>query len=194
MTCLCLWCSLNAIIIISFCCGINCDWSHESTPSYSSSHVTIVTLILSLYYAVFTSTNSFCEQNLTPLTDECVCPGDSLQLTCTVAGGGTTVWRVGQQCTIVLDHLRFVNGVTMSCDDIVDAPSVTGSSLSVVGDCYTSQVTITITSDLNGMSASCEHDDGTNNTEYIGNYQIILTSGKNYSVFCIIITFIALSL
>ena len=116
---------------------------------------------------------SCCEQNLTPLADGCVCPGNSLQFTCTVAGIGTTVWTIGQQCTIGLEHSRFATDVTRSCG----APSVIGRSLSAVGDCYMSQLTVMVTSDLNGTSVGCEYDNGTS-IEYIGSYQIILTSGK----------------
>ena len=113
------------------------------------------------------------------MSDECVCPGNSLQLTCTVAGIGTTVWTVGQQqCSIGLEHSQFViGGVTRSCGDTIGAPSVIGRSLSVFDDCYISQLTIMVTSDLNGMSVSCEYDNGTD-VDYIGNYLITLTSGK----------------
>ena len=53
----------------------------------------------------------------------------------------------------------------------------TGHSLSVMGECYTSQLTVMITPDLNGTVISCEHDSGPV-VEFIGNYSIILTSGK----------------
>ena len=122
--------------------------------------------------------SSCCERNLKPPADRCVCSGNSLQLTCTAVGGGTTVWTVGQQCMIQLDHLQFAaRGVNRSCPGTSGTQVATGRSLSVVGNCYTSQLTIVITSDLNGTSVSCGHDNGTN-TESIGTYQIILTSGK----------------
>ena len=118
--------------------------------------------------------NCRCEQSLIPPADECVCPGNSLQLTCTAVGIGTTVWTVGQECSIGLQHLQFATGVTRSCST-VGAPS--GSSLSVEGDCYMSQLTIMVTPDLNGTNVGCEHDNGTG-AECIGNYLIILTSSK----------------
>ena len=118
-----------------------------------------------------------CEQNLKPLADGCVCPGSSLQLTCTAVGGVATVWTIGRQCSesLSLQHLQFTTGVTRSCD----SPAATGSSLSVnvVDGCYTSQLTIAVTTDLNGMNVTCERDSGVN-TESIGTYQINLTSGK----------------
>ena len=94
------------------------------------------------------------------------------------------MWRVGQQCTIILDHLRFVNGVTMSCESD-DAPSVIARSFSIVADCYASQLTIMVTSDLNAMQVRCEYDDGIT-VESIGNYQISLRSGKKSPMFYII--------
>ena len=92
------------------------------------------------------------------------------------------MWTVSQQCrrAIELPHLEFTRpgGVNRSCSDSVDAPIATGRSLSAVSECYTSQLTIMVTPDLNGTSVSCEHDNGTN-VECIDIYSIILTSGKD---------------
>lgn len=135
-----------------------------------------------------TDTSSCCEQNLTPPRDECVCAGNSLQLNCTAVGIGTTVWTIDdQQCTraIELPHLEFHGGVTKRCSEALDAP--TGRSVSVIDEteCYTSQLTIMVTSDLNGTSVGCEHDSGAN-VECIGVYPIMLTSGiKGLSMPCI---------
>ena len=111
-----------------------------------------------------------------PWADECVCPNSLLRLRCTAVGMlGTTVWTVGQQCNIGLDHAQFMAGVNRSCTRMEHGLSATGNSLGVDGDCYTSQLTIMVTPDLNGTNVTCEHF--TTDTEHIGYYQI-LTSGR----------------
>ena len=77
-----------------------------------------------------------------------------------------------QLCQIALLHsANFMTPI--SC------PAVTGRGLSVVDDCYTSQLTVIAESNTH---ISCERDDG-NNCECIGNYLVAVISGtkKRYS-------------
>ena len=95
-------------------------------------------------------------------SDECTCSGSQLQLACTAVGAGSTVWigdALPDGCPeLLLLHSRFSDsdGTTISCPD----NSFTARSISVDGECYTSQLTATVTSDLNGTVILCTRDNG----------------------------------
>ena len=141
-------------------------------------------LLLSLLIIAFIDPSICCEQNLTPPSDECVCAGHLLQLNCTVVGRGFTVWSVDNQQCIELDHLQYdPDGITRSCGNAADAP--TGSSVSVMGDCYTSQLTVMATPNLNGTNVTCEHDNGISEENIIiGVYPIILCELSVQTIVC----------
>ena len=110
----------------------------------------------------------------------CICPGDELVFECTVIGGSATVWRgtpdffgcstsdtLNQE--IVLRHSRHNQGIVTigTCNN----GSIVGRIIRAENDNYTSQLNVTFTSDLRGVTIECIHDDGA--TEYvIGNSTI----------------------
>ena len=93
----------------------------------------------------------------------CVCLGDTLTYNCTVMGGGYTIWRgtafsdcISDEQEILLIHLRFISngGTNGTCNhgDIV------GRSLGVEGSNYTSQLNVTVTSDVIGKNIMCSNE------------------------------------
>ena len=119
--------------------------------------------------------------------DGCVCPGDVVTYECTVIGRTTTVWRGSAvHCTESNNEVVFLlnehndhtssGGIYRSCKNgnsqgrIV---RVENDSISLVN--YTSQLNITLTSDLVNQSIECVDDDGSSET-VIGSANI--TEGK----------------
>lgn len=107
----------------------------------------------------------------------CICPGDRLTFTCTVVGDGSTIWRgTSFQCDrqqIALRHSLFTSGgATGDCNDGILAQSLTS-----VDGCFTSQLNITITSDLNNKTVECAYFN-TSEIIPINHYVITLMRGK----------------
>ena len=119
--------------------------------------------------------NSGCVPRFEPITSGCACPGDSMTFECNNIGIGTTVFRGSAfDCessgnTISLLHSRFhsPNGTNGTCNN----GAIVGQSLNVEGNCYTSQLHVTISLDLLGKTIECVHDNGTL-TEVVGRYLI----------------------
>ena len=85
---------------------------------------------------------------------------NTLTFACTVVGGSGTVWRgTAFSCTnsndeIFLLHSRFVNGTTGTCNNRSIIAS--GQYIRVGNDnYYTSQLSVTVTSDIIGESIEC---------------------------------------
>ena len=153
----------------------------HTTYTMSCTRITIIICFLDLFITavLFLAHGGSCgEQGLTPqLTDQCLCPGQQLQLLCTAVGLGTTVWSgtaFPSGCaSLLLPHTRFSNpgGETRSCP-----PDITAASVSVDGDCYTSRLNVTVRSNQNGNNVTCVHDNGTV-PFLIDTYNIAVTTG-----------------
>ena len=97
-----------------------------------------------------------------PPVSECTCPGDVLTYTCTVVGGGATLWSgTAFSCSntrneILLRHSRFSveGGAFGDCTN----GDLVGRSLSVQDNCYTSQLNVTVSLGLNGRTVECTND------------------------------------
>ena len=102
----------------------------------------------------------------------CICPGGVVTYECTVMSGfhGVTIFRgnpssffccIGNSnCLneIVLHHAQFNNSIQSICNN----GTVIGQSLSNDNNTYyTSQLNITVTSELIGDTIECVHDNGT---------------------------------
>ena len=112
---------------------------------------------------------------LTASTSECpMCPGDTLQLNCTVVGRGSTVWRgstLTGQCPQDSDEMTFPHNAgdrSLVCG----VASADGQPLPDVTNCYKSQLIIILEPSLNG-SIKCVHDNGTDSESVIGTFDII---------------------
>ena len=121
--------------------------------------------------------------NLTPIiNDACICPGDMLQFNCTAVGSGVTIWTGSAftriMCSsISLNHIQFQAnidfGQLLFCPDM----KVSVRPLSVINDCYTSQLTLpSVIAEFNGSTVICYHD--TDQTNEIGTYTIMYTTGE----------------
>ena len=100
----------------------------------------------------------------------CQCPGDIVTYECTVIGGqgGTTVWTGSafhcpssdHMIQLVHGHFASEKGSVRYCND----GDIVARGLRVENNSYTSQLNVTLTSDLAGESIECFHDDGINFT------------------------------
>ena len=115
--------------------------------------------------------------------ESCLCPGatvHNLTYECTTVGHGTTLWRgTAFNCSasghaIALRHNRFTtpDGAYDQCNN----GNITGHSLQVEGERYTSQIHIVVTPDLLGRTIECIHNNLTS-YELIGNATIAITTG-----------------
>ena len=113
------------------------------------------------------------EQLIEVSTIDCVCPGDIVTYECTVTGGRgeTTVWKGGafhcpsNKHEIVLLHSRFTSESEDEAFGECNDGAIVGRGLRVENNSYTSQLNVTLTSDLAGESIECVHDDGINITK-----------------------------
>ena len=115
---------------------------------------------------------------------QCLCSGDTLTYECTTFGdsGGAiaTIWtgtafdcpQTENKLTL-LHTLSFTDTNPLICND--GAILVRGI-LVVSGGNYTSQLNITVNSDMNGQTVECFYDNGFR-TQVVSNFSIMLTTG-----------------
>ena len=112
----------------------------------------------------------------------CTCSAYTLIYECTVVSGpgGSTIWRgTAFNCEsgiheIVLLHSRFESDMNISktCNN----KTIVGQGLGVDGNCYTSQLNVTVGLDRIGDTIECAHyNNGTSDT--IGSSIILNTTG-----------------
>lgn len=105
---------------------------------------------------------------------KCTCIGDILTYECAVTGPGFTIWQGSAfECpslenSIQLRHSSYDSGTMGQCND----ESITGRSLGVSNDVYTSVLNVTLSTDLIGRTVECKHNDFTT-TNPIGSSTII---------------------
>ena len=96
--------------------------------------------------------------------DDCACPGYEVVFECTTTGGVATVWQGSifncerMANSISLRHSQFshIETVVGVCND----GAITAHGVSLYGNNYTSQLTITIDESTLGQTIQCAHDDG----------------------------------
>ena len=101
------------------------------------------------------------ERGISDLTklSSCTCLNDDTTYTCTVSGLGFTIWRgsafdcSAQQNRILLRHMSFGSGTMGSCN----GGDIVGRSLGVSENVYTSQITVSVTSNLIGRIVECAY-------------------------------------
>ena len=110
----------------------------------------------------------------------CACPGEEVILTCTVVGGGITVWSgTAFSCSsgtndISLSHSRFMEGISKSCN----GGAIVARSVGVTDDCYTSQLSVQVSSSLNSRTIQCAHDSNAGPTITVGTSTLLVVSSK----------------
>ena len=116
-----------------------------------------------------------------PANARCSCPGEFLVFTCTVVGGGVTLWRgTAFNCPsdneIILRHSQYVSG---GASGECNGGAITGQGLqNVVNNHFISQLNITLSAALNGRSVECAYNDG-QQTSRIGIFTLTIITGNN---------------
>ena len=105
------------------------------------------------------------------MNNDCICSGDTVTHECTVVGdnGGITVWTgdffhcPNGRREIGLLHSDFtsVQGGGSYSTQICNNGNVVGRIVSAENSQYTSQLNVTLTSDIVGKSIVCAYDNGT---------------------------------
>lgn len=120
------------------------------------------------------------EEFVPPVNADCACSSERLTFNCTTVGLGSTVWRVAAfDCTqneIILRHSEFdqVGGTTGECN----GGAISGISIGVEGNCYSSQLDLSVTPELHNKSVTCLlMSSGV--TTPVGSVSIIVASGKS---------------
>ena len=113
----------------------------------------------------------------------CTCVGYNVTYQCTIPEGGATIWQGKDSFNcpwandrIVLRHEKYIRprGAYGDCNGFI------GQSLPMERDnYYSSQLTVPVTSKLNGATIECVHEElVTNNRSEIGRTQLNLTTGS----------------
>jgi hypothetical protein len=102
---------------------------------------------------------------------------------CTVSNGsgGTTVWQGSAfDCArneILLRHSQFESQMASGeCNN----GAITGRGIRNLDDAFTSQLNVSVTTNLQGKTVECIYDNGTTTT--IGSSSIIITTGENRKI------------
>ena len=110
----------------------------------------------------------------------CTCSGYNVIYECTVMGSsfGNTLWAGSAfNCSleeIILQHLQYPENAHGECNN----GYIMGKSIRVdSGIYYTSQLDVTISSDLVGKSIECFYDDNNGMKQLVGANNITLTTG-----------------
>ena len=89
------------------------------------------------------------------VTADCICPEQNITYECTAVGGSHTVWSgsvIPNNCTVALPHTQFFNRPVPCMGGVV------GRGIEISGNCYTSQLTVPVTPNLDGRNVSCSVD------------------------------------
>ena len=125
--------------------------------------------------------NNFTDRNEFAILGDigCSCPGDMLTFNCTAVGLGSTLWiGTAFDCIdggneILLRHNGFITGgISGTCNN----GAIVGRSLEVVDNCYTSQLNVTISSNLNNKTVECIYN-GNAGTITIGSPTLTVVEG-----------------
>ena len=111
----------------------------------------------------------------------CACPGEVLTYTCSIAGGGTTLWRGSAfDCSSTSNEIRLrhstfsTDGTSGSCND----EAMWARSIGLTNtNCYTSELRVTVSTSFNDRSIECAYNSGTDETT-IG-VSTLRVAGKN---------------
>ena len=110
---------------------------------------------------------------------QCACASETLKFTCTIVGSGVTQWDgTAFDCSdntneILLLHSDFRNGTDGRCN----GGQITGRSLSVKNNSYTSQLSVSTSASLNNKSIRCIRNEA-NQMVFIGETVLTVISGK----------------
>ena len=122
----------------------------------------------------------YCARDELLATADCVCPGETFVYECSIVGGLFTVWTGSifeSGCEITLIHREYTqNGGARA---VCNSGDVVGESISVEDNCYRSQLSVEVSTRINGSTVECTIDDGVTTT-LIGMKTILISRGKEY--------------
>ena len=128
-----------------------------------------------LVFVGFSAENEFKSQ----AQSDCICPGSLINYQCSIAGGGTTVWRgTAIQCSglnkhIPLRHSNF-NASEKPYGECNNG-AITARAIGAVDNRYISQLNVTVSRELINKTVECVYDGGTE--EVVGSDVIPVTTG-----------------
>ncbi len=114
---------------------------------------------------------------------QCFCPGDVETYTCTVVGGGVTVWSgTAFDCPpsniIALAHALYSGGTAIgSCTSGAIIGNGTSVDTSGAEPCYTSELSVTISANMDEQTVVCSRD-----TIMIGTDSLRVAGKQHHSV------------
>ena len=124
--------------------------------------------------------NSVASNEFMPQTVVDSCPGDVLTYTCTIYGGGNTIWRGSaldcetKMNEIILRHSQFERGSSGNCN----GGAITAQSLSAVNNTrFSSQLRVTVDLEMNNRTIQCAHSSETITT--VGEGTISVATGES---------------
>jgi hypothetical protein len=114
---------------------------------------------------------------------DCACPGHSQLFECRVVGEGATIWKgTAFECAntdneIVLLHAHSSSSSPLQCNDGAIEGRIT--DIGTFNNTYTSQLSVAVSSELEGMSISCIHDSSSDGSiNVIGSTLLMITMGS----------------
>ena len=96
---------------------------------------------------------------------ECVCPGELLSFMCTVIGtrSGATIWAgsafncAGNEISLRHESFFRSGGISKDCN----RGAIVGKTVSAINEtCFTSELNVTVSTELNFTTVSCSLDSG----------------------------------
>ena len=112
----------------------------------------------------------------------CVCSGYNVTFTCTIIGGGNTIWNGSAfNCSsnsdsnnnqILLRHSGFGSSSKGTCN----SGNITGKGLSSENECFVSELNVTVSPSVIDRQVSCFYENGSAEI-LVGTVTIELTSG-----------------
>lgn len=115
-----------------------------------------------------------------PPDSQCACLGRVLTYTCTAVGGGSTLWTgTAFDCTNNLINLRhsLFNSSDRTATGDCNNGAIVGQSVRAMDNCYTSELSVRISADLDNKTIRCDHRPGTE-TNTIGQSTLTVISGS----------------
>jgi hypothetical protein len=137
---------------------------------------------MTFFYSIFSTLHKFAgDDSLIPNGAACVCPGEEVTYTCSILGGGATLWSGStldcQPDGITLRHSgSFQPGTFTYCNgditsEIVGIREIVG----IQGDCYISRLNFTAMAKFNSTSIDCSKQDP--DISSVGNSTIFIIPG-----------------
>ena len=113
-------------------------------------------------------------------TADCVCPGQNITYECTVSGGEFTLWNFDNNCSVVLNHDHREFEFSIQSRVCSDQARIVGQGIGIENNCFTSQLTVFMSSNFTGNTIGCYvHDE---RTRLLDTTRLLPSSGMWYNI------------